>query len=184
MTRLRFETARDLLEAFPEAGEYLRIEFTDEPPLQFLNGLAERSPDAAIGFCAYMLPRREAVWWACQSARALDPPETPEEQQSLMAAEQWVKDPEEGLRIAALKTGQAANYRHAATWLALAAGWAGNTMPFDDKSVPVPPDQTAKATRAAILIAAAKCDPKQRADLLRNCIEQGARLAAGAGESA
>lgn len=183
MTRLRFETARDLFEAFPEAKERLMIDAGDEPSLPFLNDLAERSVDKAVGFCAYLLPRREAVWWACQSVKTLSPPESADERQSMDVAQEWVKNPEEDVRLAALKTGQAGDHRQAATWLALAAGWAGNTMPFDDKTVPVPPDQTAKATRAAILIAAAKCDPTKRAELLRNCIQEGARLAAGAAQS-
>ncbi len=179
MARLRFETAHDLLEAFPEAKERLRIEFPNEPSLQYLAELSERSPDAAVGFCAYLLPRREAVWWGCQSVRALSAPATQQEHTCLKAAEDWLKDPEEDLRIAALQTGQSGDHQQAATWLALAAGWAGNTMPFADKTVAVPPDQTAKATRAAILIAASKCEPKQREQMLKDCLREGQRLAAG-----
>jgi len=179
MARLRFETARDLFEAFPGAKETLMLEPSDCGSLAFLESLTESAAEKAVGFCAYLLPRREAVWWACQSVKSLDPPGSKEEQRALAAAEQWVKEPEEELRLAALKIGQAANHEHAATWAALAAGWAGGTMPFEDKPVAVPPDQTAKAVRAAILIAGARCDPKNRTDLLKQCVRQGARLAAG-----
>jgi Family of unknown function (DUF6931) len=179
MPRLRFETARDVFDAFPSAQERLRIEPNDQPSLQFLSVLAEQAADKAVGFCAYLLPRREAVWWACRSVKALSPPSNPDEQTALAAAEEWVKKPEEELRFAALKLGQAANHEAPTTWLALAAGWAGSTMPFEGKAVPVLADQTAKAVGAAILIAGSRCKPRQRIDLLKQCVRDGARLAAG-----
>jgi hypothetical protein len=179
MPRLRFETARDLFEAFPSARELLLLELSDRPSLGFLQSLAEESVDKAVGFCAYLLPRREAVLWACESVKRLRTPATAAEQRALAAAEQWVRDPEERIRIAALQIGRAGNHEQAATWLALAAGWAGGSMPFQDKSVAIAPDQTAKAARAAILIAGAHCDPKDRTELLQQCVRKGADLAAG-----
>jgi hypothetical protein len=178
MAHLRFETARDLFEAFPDVKEQVTIEPSDDPSLQFLASLAQQAPDQAVAFCAHLLPRREAVWWACQSVRMLRAPATADEQRALQAAELWVKEPEEESRIAALNTGKLGDHQKPATWLALAAGWAGNTMPFDDKWVPIRPDQTARAVRAAILIAAANRDMKSRDELLRQCIEAGGRLAA------
>ncbi len=177
MPRLRFETARDLLEAFPSARERLRIEPNDQPTLQFLGSLAEQSPDRAVGFCAYLLPRREAVWWGCRSVKALNPPSDPDQQRALAAAEEWVKNPEEELRLACLKIGQAASHERPATWLALGAGWAGSSMLFDGKAVPILPDQTAKAVGAAILIAGSGCEPSKRAELLKQCVQDGARAA-------
>jgi hypothetical protein len=112
----------------------------------------------------------------------LRPPTTPAEQALLAAAEQWVKDPEEEHRLSALRIGQAADPEQAVTWLALAAGWAGGSMPLEGKSVALPPDQTAKAVRAAVLIAGAYCHPKNRIDLLKQCVREGARLAAGDGK--
>ena len=72
MPRLRFETVRDLLEAFPIAEPLIEVEPSDEPSLQFLEGLVAREDwDRAVGFCAFLLPRREAVWWGCRTrARA------------------------------------------------------------------------------------------------------------------
>jgi hypothetical protein len=192
MARLRFETVRDLCDAFPSAQDELRIEATDEPSLGFLAELSRQVPvDKAVGFCAYLLPRREAVWWGCNSVRSLTPPITVDERAPLQAAEEWVKDPEEERRLNALQIGRESNYRVATTWLALAAGWAGRTMPMgmfaefaalaqpkeNGEWIPISPDQTAKAVRTAILIAAAKVDPKSRTELLLNCVREGARLA-------
>jgi hypothetical protein len=178
MARLRFETVHDLFEAFPDVRQDLMVEPTDEPSLQFLNSLAQTAPEKAVGFCAHLLPRREAVWWACQFVRSLSLPQGSEEQRALQAAEAWVKEPEENFRLAALKVGQLGDHQKPATWLALAAGWAGNTMPFDDKWVPVRPDQTARAVRAAILIAASKMDMQARTAALTQCIDAGGHLAA------
>lgn len=181
MARSRFETAEDLFEAFPDIRQDITATATDEPALQFMAALAERAPDQAVGFCAHLLPRREAVWWACQSVRMIRSPAATDEQRALQAAEAWVKEPEEDIRIAALNIGRSGDHQKPATWLALAAGWAGNTMPFDDKWVSVRPDQTARAVRAAILIAASSMDMHRRNDILRQCIESGTRLAAGEG---
>lgn len=179
MPRLRFETARDLFEAFPGAADELGIEPADEPSLAFLKSLSDTNVDQAVGFCAYLLPRREAVWWGCQSIRALPAPRKLEEEQALKAAEDWVREPEDELRIAALNIGRESDYKLPATWLALAAGFAGPTVPFQDKVGQVPPEQTARAVRAGILIAASRIDLTRREELLRKCLEEGSRLAVG-----
>ena len=64
MTRLRFVTARDLFEAYPVALDETDLEPTDAPSLDFMRALADSGePEKAIGFCAFLLPRREAVGW-------------------------------------------------------------------------------------------------------------------------
>jgi hypothetical protein len=191
MARLRFETARDLIEAFPSAGDELMIEPADVPSLEFLKTLSEQPPvDKAIGFCAYLLPRREAVWWGCQCVRSLAAP-VGNEEATLQAAENWVREPEDERRLAALAVGRQSNYRLPGTWMALGAGWAGGSMPpgflagfegavppqLGDAWLPIPPDNTAKAVRTGILIAAAKVPPQERSDRLNRCVAEGARLA-------
>jgi hypothetical protein len=190
MARLRFETARDLVEAYPSAADELMLEPADVPSLEFLKALTEQPPiDKAIGFCAYLLPRREAVWWGCQSVRSLAAPIANEEA-TLQAAENWVREPEDNRRLAALALGRQSHYRLSGTWMALAAGWAGGSMPpgalagfegaapqASDAWLPVPPDHTAKAVRTGILIAAAKLQPQERSQRLKQCVTEGARLA-------
>ena len=49
MPRLRFETARDLLDAYPAASDELLIEPVDTPSLRFLAELSGQQPiDKAI----------------------------------------------------------------------------------------------------------------------------------------
>jgi hypothetical protein len=196
MPRLRFETVRDLLEAFPGAQDDLQIEPCDEPSLEYLTKLAGEIPlTPAISFCAYLLPRREAVWWGCQSVKAISPPRTQEELAAMQAAEAWVAEPEEQRRFHALAVGRQCNYKLPTTWLALAAGWAGNMMPPgsmagfapptppkpDEPWLPVAPDQTAKAVRTGIVMASAPLQPADRLEILRGCLDQGKRLAGDGG---
>ena len=70
MASLRFPTVSDLYGAFPTAKDDVGTDPGNEPPLTFLQSLVEKeSWDKAVSFCAYLLPRREAVWWGCQSLR-------------------------------------------------------------------------------------------------------------------
>ena len=72
MATLRFATARDVAEAFPTLVEDMLAEPGEREPLAFLRELADgETPEDAVSFCAYVLPRRDAVWWACRSVRAL-----------------------------------------------------------------------------------------------------------------
>jgi hypothetical protein len=179
MARLRFETVRDVFEAFPIAEHELAIEPNDEPSLQFLGSLVDRGEwDKAVGFCAFLLPRREAVWWGCRTVKTLIPERTPEEDEAIKVAEDWVREPEEDRRAAALELGQRGSSRLPTTYLALAAGWSGRSMDVGaGESVPIPTHQTARVVRAAVLIAACRVGMAEKPDLLRRCVQDGIRLA-------
>src|SRR5207249_10179331 len=84
MSSIRFATVRDLYEAFPTAEEDVELPPSDEPSLDFLNALvSKQSWNAAVAFCAYLLPRREAIWWGCQSIRRIQPNHSPHEAAAL-----------------------------------------------------------------------------------------------------
>ena len=181
MTRLRFETVRDVLEAFPVAERLIDVEPNDEPSLRFLQGLAAGGDlDKAAGFCAFLLPRREAVWWGCWTVKAFVPSRTREEDEAIGAAADWVCEPEDGRRLTALAIGIRGSSKLPSTYLALAAGWSGGRMDVGTgEPVPVPPHQTARLVRAAVLIAACGVDMERKSDVLRGCLEDGIRLAFG-----
>jgi hypothetical protein len=177
----RFVTAQDVFEAFPAARDDLDAGPTDDPPLVFLQSLMRsETPEDAVAFSAYLLPRREAVWWACQCVRSLAPSRSPAEDAALATAEDWVREPEEERRRAALDLGSASDRSSPTTWTALAAGWSGGSMtPADQPPAPCPPHLTAKAVRAAVLTALARIPVRQRAERLRACLEDAVRLAGG-----
>jgi hypothetical protein len=180
---VRFPTARSLFETFPEAALKAAEAPADAPSLAFLQNLAaaEKFEDA-VTFCAYLLPRREAVWWACRSARALlgdGADDSAPGKTSLLAAEAWVRNPDDEHREAALRIGSAGDVNDPMTWLAMAAGWAGGMFVSHPKNpVPVPQYMTARACRIAVLLLSARLpkEPERRARL-RACIADGAGLA-------
>jgi hypothetical protein len=179
MSRVRFATARALYETFPKAITRITAEPTDDPPTSFLKKLAEREPIAdAVTFCAHLLPRREAVWWACSSARALlgDIPRS--RAASLLAAEAWVYQPDDRHRQAALEIGTASNSNDPLTWLALAAGWSGGLIGrHPQRPVQMPTYMTARAARIAVVLSACAVNSDQRVARLQACIAEGIKLA-------
>ncbi len=176
MSRIRFATVRALSESFPEALQNIGAGPTDEPPIAFLRKLATGGkPEDAIAVCAYLLPRREAVWWGCTSARMLLGDKLQNETAALAAAEAWVQEPTDENRQAALDIGTKAASHEPLTWLALAAGWSSGT--FAPMPVPVPAYMTSRAVRISMLISMRRANPDERAKLLQSCLAHGIQLA-------
>jgi hypothetical protein len=175
---LRFSAARDVFEAFPTAYEDIATKPHDQLPLAFLRELVKGpTPDDAIPFCAYLLPRREAVRWASQSVRALVDKPTKYDEVALIAAEDWVRAPEDKNRRRALQIGTMANQRAASTWVALAAAWSGGPMIVSEYGggPPAPPQLTARAAFTAIRIALG--GKPDRVGCISQCVERGVRIA-------
>ena len=101
--RLRFTTARQVFEAFPTAASDIEVSPADEAPLDFARKLLAPSRRfESIVYLAYLLPRREAVWWGCQCVRAISGDKSDD---ALLAAEAGSRDPDETTRRAALDLG-------------------------------------------------------------------------------
>jgi hypothetical protein len=177
MSRLRFGAAREVFEAFPSAYDDIAARPTEAPPLAFLRSLASGpTPNDAIGFCAYLLPRREAVWWASQCVRSLIGTPTEEDAIALEAAEDWIREPEEPRRRAALQIGLNASRRAASTWVALAAAWSGGSIVISESGgPPAPPYLTAKATRIALMLALV--NRPHRVGEISQCVRRGVEIA-------
>jgi hypothetical protein len=176
MSRIRFATVRALFESFPEALQHIGAAPTDEAPIAFLKRLAaEGKPDHANAVCAYVLPRREAVWWGCESARTLLGDRSRSETAELVAAEAWVREPTEENRRTALDIGTKAASNEPMTWLALAAGWSSGT--FASTPFPVPAHMTARGVYVALLICSRIVSANERPSRLQRCIAEGIRLA-------
>ena len=181
MHGVRFATVRDLYEAFPAARQDVGSEPSGTDSLLFLRDLVAKGGLAqAAVYCVYLLPRREAVWWGCETLRRLIPDQASKDQEALEAAEAWVFKPEEECRIEALEIGTRGDGRSPATWMALAAGWSGgNVVASEVGTAPAPADQTARALRAGLLIALAKAPRENLGEILRACLQDGIGLAIG-----
>ena len=180
MASLRFLTVRDLYEAFPIAQDDVGAAPSDDPSLDFLRSLVTKAAwGPAVSFCAYLLPRREAVWWGCQTLRRIQPQRSAADNAAIGIAEDWVHEPEEDRRIAALQLGQQSDYRAPATWMALAAGWSGGSV-APGFTAPAPPYQTARAIRAGLMIAMAEVPNTEMGKVLKPPLEEGIALAVAA----
>ena len=136
----------------------------------------------AISFCAYLLPRRVAVAWACRSLRRMISAPTAEEQRLLEFVEAWVAEPEEHHRRKALAAGTVGDPRSPTTWAALAAGWSGGSIvPEELGHVPAAPEQTAKAVRVCLFIALSRLEGEVKQRVMTACLQDGIQLAGAAG---
>ena len=180
MSRLRFTSAHEVLDTFLSARGDIRPELSDDTPMRYMERLAETSePDSAIAFCAYMLPRREAVWWGCRCLRMMKVDLSIALPGGLKAAEAWVRRPDDATRRTALEQGMKGNLTTSPAWLALGAGWAGGSMSLGDHAVASLPHLTAKAINASLILALGAQDPSKRVSLIWAAIDDGRRLASG-----
>ncbi len=179
MNRLiRFATARQVFDAFPTAASEIEAKPADIEPLAYLESLLRGpTPEDGISFLAYLLPRREAVWWACQCIRAIEQPLGEADNKLLAIAETWVREPEESNRRAALRAGEGVALTSSAAWAVLAAAWSGGSM-VEGLERPVPPPNylTAQAVRAAVLTALARVPTQARAKQLAMSVQGAMKL--------
>jgi hypothetical protein len=177
-TRLRFNTARQVFDAFPRVTTEIDLRPGEEPPLDFARKLLARAHRFdAIVYMACLLPRREAVWWGCQCVRALC---GNKEDEALLAAEAWVREPEEEHRRAALQIAPSGDSRVATTWLARAAGNSGGNIAADDSApVRASPDATAINLKAAVILAIVEHPMTEARAWMKACVEAGIRFAEG-----
>lgn len=134
----------------------------------------------AARFLAHALPKREAVWWACMCARATAPEPPPPDAAALAAAEAWVRKPEEEQRRMAMAKAEAAGFRSAEAWAAVAAFWSGGSMAPPGQPVVPPADHlTGVAVAGAVSLAAVRREPEKAEATFRRFIESGLDIAAG-----
>lgn len=178
-TRLRFNTARQVFEAFPKVTAEIDLRPSEEePPLAFARRLLDRARGFdSIIYAACLLPKREAVWWGCQCVRALQGDQASD---ALLAAEAWVRQPEEAQRRAALAIGASGDTNRPATWLALAASHSGGSI-TDEEAFPVQPptDATATSLKAGIILAIVQRPMAETSGWISGCVAAAIRFAEG-----
>ncbi len=178
-SRIRFASARDVFEAFSDLGHAASPPLDDSAPLDYARAsLASPRPTDATVFIAYLLPRREAVWWALQCVRAMLGATAADD--AFRAAEKWVRAPDEDNRRAALAAANAGDHRSPTTWLAFAAGRSGGSLsPPDQPPMPAPRSACAMAANTAVMMAACAGDPRGVVQRITACAEAGICFADG-----
>jgi hypothetical protein len=181
MSQARFATVQDLFDNYPSASADIGSADQTMRSMDFLRATAgNRDWEAAISFCAYYLPRRLAVAWACRSIRRMMPGLRPDEERMLEFAEAWIEEPVEQRRRKVLALGTVGDTKSPTTWAALAAGWSGGSVvPEDMGHVSADPEQTAKAVRAALLIALSQLKGEAKHRIMSVCCHDGLELAGG-----
>jgi hypothetical protein len=138
----------------PEADTLL---MTARGPEDILEGLHRSGSNRDfLAALAMMLPKRQAVWWACLSARLLHPAKDSPEAAAIQAAEAWVQAQSEETRASAGLAAEALDHEGAAAWAALAAYWSGGSIGAGGAPPVAPaPHLTGAAVRSALFMTAA-----------------------------
>ena len=178
-SRIRFNDARDVFETFPQLALFAPKPNGFTEPLAYAQALNGASPpSAATAYVAHLLPRREAVWWACQCVSAILGDAAQDEGYRL--ASQWARQPDDAHRREALAYAESGDLKVATTFLARAAGHSGGSLAAPDQPLmPPAPEACAQSVNAAVILAATRMAPTMMLPWIRACVEAGVRFAAG-----
>jgi hypothetical protein len=136
-------------------------------PSQFLRALVEKElhPDA-IQLIAHYLPKRQAVWWACQCVKStFGPKTTPAMKAAVEAAEKWVSQPTEENRRAAQQAAELEESGSPANVVGLAAAFSEQPPAADARIREKQQYMTAKLAAGAVLMAATLVAEKAKENL-------------------
>lgn len=155
---------------------------SDPEPGIFLQALLSKQlyPDA-VRFLARALPKREAVWWSCLSARSvLSDSAEKKLLNAIEAAEAWVYKPTESNRRLTIVAAENAALDNPAAWAAMAAFWSdGSIAPETAPVVPPAESLTAKAVAGAVMLAAVQIQPEKANEKYQFFLEQGIDIGNG-----
>lgn len=143
--------------------------------------LAARRLPEAMRLVAHSFPKREAVWWACMCARAVPPPEAAAaDMAALVAAEGWVRRPDEPARRAAMEAAQKTGFRTTEAWAAVGAFWSGGSMAPEGQPV-VPPGEhlTGTAIGGAVVLAGVRRAPQHMDARMKRFLASAREIAQG-----
>ena len=123
-------------------------------PQELIAGLrAMPDPHDAVSALAIMLPKRQAVWWACLAVRLVpDLSARPDELAAVEGAESWVQTQAQDDCDRAFALSQALPVDAAGGWAAMAAYWSGGSIaPRGQAAVPPAPHLPGIAARTALI---------------------------------
>lgn len=155
--------------------------------LSFLNRLCDEGlfHDAFVTL-ARVLPRQYAIIWGDRCLQFASSDEVSDgEQHCINIAKQWISNPDETLRRAALDAAEALEFDGPYAWFAASVGFSGGSLtPRDLDEVPPPQHLTAVAI-AAYLVMLSVQDPATMKETGRKMIDTGLEMVAmpGGGSS-
>lgn len=183
LPKLRFSHAAQLCRILPPGEEVEALLVPGMTVADFFSALANaRQWVDSLRYLAVALPRREAVWWACACRRTFLPDTLPDgDAAAWAAAEAWVYDPSESLRLACYEPAQALNFETAGAYAALGAFWSGGSLAPPDVSLVVPPGDglTGSAVGASVILCCVPGEAKSISDRHRAAFGVGTDIANG-----
>ncbi len=179
--KLKAPTAREVLQYLELDAATLSSLDAESTPARFLERLIENGQyPEAVQFLAMALPRREAVWWACLSARKAQAKLDAEREAAVKAAEAWVVEPSEENRRKTMAAAEATEFQNSAGWAAVGAFWSGGSMVAPDlPAVPPAPELTGRAVGGAVLLAVVESGPENSEEKYKFLLERGIDIAKG-----
>jgi len=148
--------------------------------LSFLNRLCDEGlfHDAFVTL-ARVLPRQYAIIWGDRCLQFAPGSDVSDgEQHCINIARQWISNPDETLRRAALDAAEALEFDGPYAWFAAAVGFSGGSLtPRDLDEVPPPQHLTAVAI-AAYLVMLSVMDPATMKETSRKMIDTGLEMVA------
>ena len=164
----RFTHATELFQEIPEISEDITARPDSHNCEEFIRALVgSQTPEEAITFSAFVLPRRFSVWWGHECLKLMEGTLDPHDVRMLELAAVWVGDPEEDNRYAALDAAMESAAKTPGVWIAFGAGWSGGSMVGAElPPVPPPPHLTARAVSAGVLSVLARVEVTDRLEQL------------------
>jgi hypothetical protein len=163
----------------PEATALLRAGMT---PRQYLDALGDAGLWLeAVRFLSWALPRREAVWWACQCVRQVHRPDDPKASlAALEATERWAAAPTDDNRRAAFEAAEAADFGSPAGCAGAAAFWSGGSMaPAGLQAVPPAEHLMPGAVANTVQLATVLHEPEKATEKYRLFVALAAEVVVG-----
>lgn len=149
-------TAADVCQHFdlsPAAKAFLTPDAKPRPYLDLL--IEKKLSDDAIMLMAHAMPKREAIWWACQCVRlSAGSALSPQAASLLAAAEDWVVKPDDERRRKAFALSEAANFDPPAGFIGMAVFFSSGSLSLPNLP-PVPPKEHLAAGMAGNAVKAA-----------------------------
>jgi hypothetical protein len=178
LAKVEAKTAAEICGALKLSPPAQKLLDPQVSPAEFLARLGETGmTQDAVGFLAYALPKREAVWWACQCVREAGLDSSDNAKAALLAAAHWVADPSENHRRAAHAAAERAESAPE-SFVALGAFFSGGSMaPPEAPEVKPAEDLTPCMVMNAVLMAAVVKEPEKAPQKYRRFVELGIQSA-------
>lgn len=171
------ESAAEVVERFELKKQLALVADDGEAPAQFAKRLhASGEPNDCLTFLAYALPKRLGVWWAVNCLRSEDGLVGPADGPIMEAIVEWIAEPSDSTRRAAMELAEASGMETASAWAAVTAFWSHGSMgPKEQPEVPAGDELAGKALSGAVILASVSQSPenapKRRAEFLELAME-------------